>query len=88
MPAKPRAGGDELQGARNVSLAHLGALTFWGHECRQATRYVADELDKIAISAHVDLVAIVRAGGEMPNVPIYDKSGIRNYDDDHQAYKL
>ena len=50
--------------------------------------YVADELDKIAISAHVDLVAIVRAGGEMPNVPIYDKSGIRNYDDDHQAYKL
>ena len=49
---------------------------------------MADELDKIAISAHVDLVAIVRAGGEMPNVPIYDKSGIRNYDDDHQAYKL
>jgi hypothetical protein len=23
----------------------------------------------------------------MPNVPIYDKSGIRNYDDDHHAYK-
>jgi hypothetical protein len=71
---------------QNVSLEHLGSLTFWEKECRQATSFVVIELDKIAGSAYVDLVATVREGGTSPNVPLYDESGVRNYDDDYQGY--
>jgi hypothetical protein len=49
--------------------------------------YVTDELDKIAGSTHSDLVAIVREEGQMPNVPLYDEIGVRNYDDDYRGYK-
>jgi hypothetical protein len=72
---------------QTVSLAHLGALTFGEKECRNAVLYVTDELDKIAGSTYSDLVAIVREEGQMPNVPLYDEIGVRNYDDDYRGYK-
>ena len=50
-------------------------------------RWIVDELDKIARSTSVDLVATVREGGTNPNVPLWGESGVRNYDDDHFYYK-
>jgi hypothetical protein len=46
-----------------------------------------EELDKIASSTDVDLVATVRVRGTNPNVPLWDESGVRNYDDEHFGYK-